>query len=132
MGRTFLMRGLGLLVAVVVCAWFAVGIRQAHDTSKATAIVSGANRLNGAQAERAASLLRAAGFLNPDTEVDLLRAQLARDLSERQRAEQILAGVVRKEPLNVRAWVSLAANATTGTTYIHALREIALLVPKQR
>lgn len=131
-GRTLVMRGLGLLVAVAVCAWFAVGIRQAHDTSKATSIVFGANHLSAAQAAHAALLLRAAGFLNPDSEVDLLRAQLARDQNERHRAERLVAGVLRSEPLNLRAWISLAANATTTRTYVHALREIKVLVPSQR
>ncbi len=65
-----------VLVAAVACAWFALGVRQAHDTDAATALVDGA-KLSASQARKADSLLKSAAALNPDREIDLLRAQVA-------------------------------------------------------
>jgi thioredoxin-like negative regulator of GroEL len=128
--RVFVTRALSLLVAIAICAWFVVGIRQAHDTAQASAILSGAATLNTAQREHAGSLLRSAGFMNPDTEVDLLRAQLALTRGHSTQAEEILLSVVNKEPLNSQAWFSLAQHSTNSRTLLLALSHLARLVPK--
>lgn len=120
---------LGLLVALAICAWYVVGARQAHDTAKAAAIVVGSSSLPRAQAARAASLLDAAGFLNPDRQVDILRAQLAAGQGQPRRAEQILAGVVRAEPMNAYAWEEVGAHARGTATYAYALKEVGHLDP---
>jgi predicted Zn-dependent protease len=125
-------RALSLLVALAVAAWFVVGIRQAHDTAKAGAIVSGSAKLSSGQANGTASLLHAAAFLNPDTRVDILRAQLALDRGERRQAARILSSVVQKEPMNLQAWFLLAANPTNGTAFRHAIHEVTLLMPRLR
>jgi hypothetical protein len=76
------------------------------------------------------SLLDWAGALNPDTEVDLLHAQLDRDQQNYAGARAILAGVVAKEPQNVQAWQSLARSSVgSPPTFFRALRRIRLLVP---
>lgn len=126
--RSSVTRMLVLVVAIAAGAWFAVGIRQAHDTASASTIVSSTHRLSEAQGKHVASLLNAAGFLNPDTEVDLLRAQLAADRGERELAERIATSVVHKEPLNVEAWQSLAEHSTNARTLIHSFEEIKHLV----
>ena len=96
------------LIALAVCAWFALGIRQAHDTTAATAIVSGSAHLSAGQGHRAAALLHSAKLLDPDTEVDVLRGELALEQGNRLGARSILERVVAKEPDNALAWQWLA------------------------
>ena len=104
-------RVLIVIVAVLACAWFILGIHQAHEISEATAIVTQSSTPTAAESARATSLLRSAGTLNPDREVELLRAALALDQNNFQRARVILLGVVRDEPMNVEAWAMLATAA---------------------
>ena len=101
---------LGLLaLALVMASWFALGFVQARDTDDAARIVSRLAALSPAQSARAADLLAGAGTLNPDRQVDLLRAEL--DLHHRadRGAAAILRSVVRDEPDNVAAWDLLGA-----------------------
>jgi hypothetical protein len=121
--------------AVVLCAWFALGIRQAHEIDQATAIVSGLNgqgKLDPAAASRARSLLSSAGVLNPDLQVDVLRARVALLTNNRASATRILLGVVHSEPMNLDAWYGLATSAQSGATISLALSRIAQLEPKTR
>lgn len=125
-----LARFIGLALALFACAWFALGIRQARDTSRAAAIVSSTAPLSQHQVQQANSLLDAAGALNPDTEVSLLRAQLDRDQQNYAGARVIVEGVVAKEPKNVQAWQSLARSSVgSQQTFVRALRCIRRLVP---
>jgi hypothetical protein len=125
-----LARFIGLALALVASAWFALGIRQARDTSRAAAIVSSTAPLSRTQLRRANSLLDAAGTLNPDTQVNLLRAQLDHDQQNYSGARVILEGVVAKEPKNVQAWQSLARSSVgSPQTFFRALRRIRRLVP---
>jgi predicted Zn-dependent protease len=93
-------------VALVACAWFALGIRQAHDVNAAGAILD-SPRLTGAQARHAAH----AAFLNPDRQVDVLRAQLRRDQGDLRGARAILRPVISSEPDNLQAWLELARSS---------------------
>jgi predicted Zn-dependent protease len=97
-----------VVAALVVCAWFAVGIRQAVNTNRATALVGGGTRLTGPEVRRARSALDAAGSLNPDLGVELLRGQLAFDQHRWVAAERIFMSVTRREPMNLQAWTALA------------------------
>jgi hypothetical protein len=123
------LRALLALFAIVVCAWFVVGVRQAHDIDHATALLSTGSHISGPTAAQAASLLHGAQLLNPDHQVDVLRAQLADERGDRRTAEQILRGVVAAEPLNALAWVQLARSATDGATLRLAFARLAVLVP---
>jgi predicted Zn-dependent protease len=123
-------RALAAAAAIVVCAWFALGIRQAHDTDAATAIVSGSAKLTAAQARRADSLLDGASTLNPDRQVDVLRAQVATKLGLKQRAEQILRPVVRGEPDNIVAWFAVVQAAPSVAIFKDGLHHIYLLNPR--
>jgi predicted Zn-dependent protease len=117
-------------LGVVACAWFALGIRQAHDTDRVTTIVgglTGQQRLTAQQAARADSLLDSAATLNPTRTVDLLRARVALLRGHRPTARQILLGVVKSEPNNIDAWYGLATSASDGATVQHALARIAQL-----
>jgi hypothetical protein len=123
------MTGIGLVAVLIVCAWFALGIRQAHDTAQATALLS-RTPLSATQAAHIASLLHTAEQLNPDVQVDILRGQLAHDRGRRRQAAQILASVVRREPENAFAWFWKAITATNASEFKLALAHIALLMPK--
>ncbi len=99
--------------AAVVCAWFVLGARQAHETAQAQSVISAADSVPRRQAkpvspqeaQHLASTLRAAGFLNPDRTVDILQGRL--DVLEHNRpvAVRILRGVVEHEPQNILAWL---------------------------
>lgn len=97
-----------VVLAVIACAWFALGIRAAHDTNRASAIVSGKAPLTAAEAAHARSLLDAAGTLNPDTTVDLLRAKVALARNDEAAGLRTIRSVTNREPQNLEAWVALA------------------------
>lgn len=124
-----------LLFAVLTCAWFVLGARQAMDTQRATSLIAGGQRLTTEQAQRARSLLRSAAALNPDLTIDLLRGQLAADQGQIAVAEKISGSVARREPLNLAAWAQLAyqaARAGDRPTLELAARHISELYPKLR
>lgn len=117
--------------ALVACAWFALGARQAVDTSRASAIVGGSGSLTAGQATRARSLLSAAGTLNPDSTVDLLRGEVAYLRGRRSDATGIFRDLVRREPMNIEGWVWLARAAFPNPVLINrAVQSIARLDPK--
>lgn len=124
-----MLRALLVVAAVVACAWFVLGVRQAHDVDQATSLLSNASHVDRRQASRVASLLQQAQLLNPDRQVDLLRAQLADQRGNRAQAERILHRVVAAEPMNALAWVQLARSATDGATLRLAFRHLNQLVP---
>jgi predicted Zn-dependent protease len=103
-----LARASALVLPLLACAWFAVGIRQAHDTAAATSIISGRGAPRARQAAHARSLLQAADTLNPDSQVELLRARLAFLEGDRTSATRSVLTVVGEEPENVQAWLLLA------------------------
>jgi hypothetical protein len=118
--------------AVAASAWFVLGVRQARDIGAATAIVSGGSHLSTAQARRANSLLSDAGTLNPDTQVDLLRAQVALGRDERREALKIIRRVNAREPDNIQGWLWLEHAAPDLTTFYVAAYHILILEPKVR
>ena len=117
------------IFAVVLCAWFALDVRQQQQTDRARALIARSAPLSHAEARQARSALDAAGQLNPDSEVSLLRAQLATDLGDRPQAVRILEQVTRQEPKNAVAWLDLAETARSKGLVIYALAQIAALVP---
>jgi predicted Zn-dependent protease len=117
--------------AAVVCAWFALGIRQVRGTNQAESILSGASTLSAQQAAHTDSVLRAAGTLNPDSAVDLLRGTVALREHQQQRAAHIFEAIVAREPMNLEAWVLLAQAAFgDGPLVNQALSHIGLLDPR--
>jgi hypothetical protein len=101
-------RALVVAFALLACAWFALGARQARDVNVATNILSQPTPLRPAQARQVASLLHSAGTLNPDRLLDVLRGELASAEGQNARARQILIGVIHQEPKYLRAWVAYA------------------------
>ncbi len=110
-----------------MAAWFALGVRQAVSTDRATAIIDTGRPLVRNQARRADALLAAGGFLNPDRQVTLLRSQVALASGDRSRARQLAASVTRSEPLNAEAWAQLA-RSSSGIALFQALRHVTALV----
>jgi predicted Zn-dependent protease len=121
------------LLAVLVCAWFVLGSRQAHDLDTATAIVDASSAPSAQEAARARSLLSSASTLNPDRQVEIERGMLALARGHSARAISILEGVTRAEPMNLVAWVDLA-QAAYGTAKIEprAVRQLSVLDPTPR
>ena len=120
-----------MLVAIVVCAWFVLGIRQAHEINRATSIIAQTGTIPAAQLRAAAAALRSAGTLNPDAGVTILRARLAVKQQDPRRAERILKTVVRDEPMNLEAWIWLAGVSLIDPPEARiALAHIARLDPR--
>jgi hypothetical protein len=122
-----------LVVAIVMVAWFLLGALQAHDISRATNIVSQSGPVTAAQAAQVSSLLSFAGTLNPDQEVNILRASLAASRNNSVSATRILLKVGREEPSNLEAW-DLLAQLAGGDSKLEllALKHIAELDPRAR
>jgi hypothetical protein len=118
-------------VALVACAWFALGARQAIDTQRATAIVSQGRMATIAQERKVSSLVHAARFLNPDREPDLLLATAELEHGEQARARRLFESVARSEPQNLEAWVGLAeASSDNRALYAYALGRVRALEPR--
>ena len=105
-----LARAAVVVVGLVACAWFALGIHQNADLSAASAIASRPHP-SAAAARHADALLDDAGVLNPDRTVDITRAQLALARGDGAGARAILRRVVAAEPQNLDAWIGLVRSA---------------------
>jgi hypothetical protein len=126
-------RGIVLLVAAAVIAWFALGIRQSHDLNVANDRLSSAQTLSPAEAHQVASRLDRAGQLNPDTSVDLARSTLALHLGDAARARAIALSVTRAEPDNIDAWLTYAsASGHDPQAFASALRHLTMIAPPVR
>jgi predicted Zn-dependent protease len=118
-GRVFV-----LLLAVLACAWFVLGIRQAHGIDAATSAISAQTRLSGNAVRRVNSSLDAAATLNPDQEVNVLRARLALAQGDERRARAILRQVTRREPSNLEAWVWYAQASANDPVQFYAAQYV--------
>jgi hypothetical protein len=101
-------------VALVACAWFALGIHQAKDQASATALINQAGTPSPSLTRRILHLLDGAGTLNPDRNIDLMRAQAEVRAGDGQAALRQALAVVHAEPLNVDAWIVLGIAAGGG------------------
>jgi uncharacterized protein HemY len=120
-----------LVLAVLVCAWFALQIRESRETDRVTAIISSSAKLSRAQSSTARSLLENAKLLNPDTAVTVLRARLALGEGDPAAARQILAGVLAQEPMNLSAWAWMVrASQDDPHERLIAFAHVLQLVPK--
>jgi predicted Zn-dependent protease len=123
-------RALLVGLAVVVCAWFALGCVQARDTRRATSLLTSTTALSVKQAERARSLLESAGTMNPDLTVEILRGVLEMDRHRYAAAERTLLSVTEREPMNVDAWAQLvfaaASNGDRRLAVLAGARALAL------
>jgi len=118
-------------LALVVCAWFALGIRQAVNTSRASAIANQGSYLTAAQVRRVSSLADSARLLNPDKEPDVLLGQAEVEHGDFQRARRVLQRVTRSEPRNIEAWVWITkASGSDPVLFYAALIHVRELEPR--
>ena len=124
------MRIAAAIVALVVCAWFALGAHDAISLSRAEAIINAQPYTTAARAKHAESLLNEAATLNPDRQVLIDRTHILLERHEELPARRIALGVTRAEPQNIEAWLWLAhAAGTTPKLYFYALRRVHGLEP---
>jgi Flp pilus assembly protein TadD len=117
-----------LAVGILACAWFGLGIRQAHEINAAKAIIS-QKSLSSAEAKRAAAHLDSADTLNPDREVAVLRGALAVAEGNNPLARRVLLPVIRQEPKNLEAWLAYArATGDEPQTFLAVRRAISRFV----
>lgn len=118
-------------VAVLACAWYALGAVQAINTSRATALLSG-RPISPRRAAEVRSLLDTAGTLNPDQTVNLLRGQLAYAQGHVSQARRIFVSVTQAEPQNLQAWLQLAYHSQSTRYFLLALSRVDQLLPPVR
>jgi Tfp pilus assembly protein PilF len=97
-----------LAVALAAAGWFALSAHEGHDERAAARLVAALKTLSPADARRAADDLDGASTLDPDTHVDVLRAELALHRDDLAAARRILQRVVAREPEAIEAWAVLA------------------------
>jgi Flp pilus assembly protein TadD len=118
-------------VALVACAWFALGARQAIDTQRATAIAVRGKTASVAELRKVRSLVHGAGLLNPDSEPDLLLARVEIEHGDLAQARSAFKALTRSEPQNIEAWALLAAASGSQPSLLRlALRHVHDLEPR--
>jgi predicted Zn-dependent protease len=118
-------------LAVVACAWFVIGVIQSDNQSRATALINGGGTPTHAQTSQIEHWLDRAGTLNPDRNIDLLRAQAEVRADQSARALVLMKRVVRAEPSNADAWVvfGFAAQSQSPALARLAHAEVLKLAP---
>jgi hypothetical protein len=96
------------VACLAVCGWFGLAVRQQAGLETARELRARSGPYTAAEARAAAAALDRAGTLNPDTDVDLARANDAFERDRRADAKRLLLGVVRREPENAGAWGAIA------------------------
>ena len=121
----------GLVVlAVLAAAWFVIGARQAHELDGASNLIDHQAGNSTQASDRTLALLRAADFLHPGDQTDLLRARLALERREYPRAKRLIEQATRSQPDDLNAWITAldlavidrgAVDSATITAHIRAL-----------
>lgn len=101
-------RAVGAALALVVCAWCALGIVQASATDAARERAVHQRVYTRADITELDRLLDRAGTLNPDRQVDVLRADALFARRDVAGARRLLVGVVGSEPDNLLGWQTIA------------------------
>lgn len=119
-------------LAVAACAWFVLGVVQVNSQSDATALIDGGGTPSRAQTAEILRELDSAGTLNPDRNIDLLRAQAEVRARESAIALPLMRRVVSAEPRNVDAWIVLGFAAQSQSPALARLAhaEILKLAPR--
>ncbi len=123
---------LGLLVlALTVCAWYILGIREFGEQAQIKSLAFRHSRLTTAQARAAEGTLNEARILNPDQSVDSLRAIVASKAGDFKGALTIAEAMARREPQDLEAWklVSVLAKEMHSATLRSVQAHIDALAP---
>jgi predicted Zn-dependent protease len=117
-------------VSLLVCAWFALGARQAIDTSRAMAIADRGNTATAAEEREVSSLVHDARALNPDQQPLITLGQVEIEHGDDASAVRVLEPITRSEPQNALAWQTLATAAGDNPALLSkALSHLRVLVP---
>lgn len=118
-------------LAVAACAWFVIGVIQSNNESRATTLIDGAGPPTPAQTAQIQNWLDTARTLNPDRNIDLLRAQADVRAGQSAKALVLMKRVVRDEPRNANAWIvfGFAAQAQSPALARMAHAQLAKLAP---
>lgn len=123
-------RTVAVVLAIVVCAWFALGVRAFKDQEGVIASLGGLGTVSAMQARADRAALRDAAILNPDQGVNLLRAQLDSRAGDSRAGLRLAAQVARREPQNINAWLLIAVLAHPNSArYRTATARAHLLAP---
>lgn len=117
-------------VALVVGAFFGLGIVQSHHLSAAQAVVDNAQNVTPALEARARADLDTAATLNPDRTIDMTRGQLDLRVGEVVAARAVFNHLVASEPKNVEAWLGLSESLYGKPYLVVALAKLAALDPQ--
>jgi hypothetical protein len=119
-------------LAVAVCAWFVVGAIQTDNENRATAVINGGGTPTPAQTAQIEHWLDTAGTLNPDHNIDLLRAQAEVRAGQSAKALALMKRIVRDEPRNADAWIvfGFAAQSQSPALARLAHAEVLDLAPR--
>ena len=125
------MRFAGVALAVLVAAWFALGLRQTTATNAARSRLSVLSAPTPVAAHDISGQLDRAAWLNPDRGVTILRADLALAQGGTAAGRSDLEDVVRSEPDNLTAWATIAVAfaRTDPQLAAHAQRKLRRLSP---
>lgn len=120
------LRGALVLGAVIVCAWFALGAVQTRNENRATDLIDSFQTPTPALTAHILGLLDTAATLNPDRNVDLLRAQALTRSGHPDAGLRVAERVVAAEPLNIDAWTVYGFAARPGHPRLFRLAELKL------
>jgi hypothetical protein len=118
--------------AVLVCAWFALGIRAGHDIDAVNALLADHSSLTRAQATSADGRLSDAALLDPDESIDSTRAIVQARAGQPRRAVATARAVARAHGLDLNAWLVteyLAGGGVDPAVHRSAVAHTAALVP---
>jgi hypothetical protein len=96
-----------LTVALAACAWFALGVRSVNDQNQVNALLNAHDHLTPAQAQAATATLNQARVLDPDEDLNILRAQVKFHSGDVAGAVRVARGVVSDEPRYADGWLVL-------------------------
>ena len=114
-------------VAVAVCAWFVLGVVQTHDQTRATSLIDQSGTPTAALTAQILSLLGGAATLNPDRDIDVLRAQAQTRAGRSAAALATARRIVRAEPQNPDGWIVLGFAAGQADPSLARLAQAKLL-----
>lgn len=118
-------------LALCACAWFAIELRDFHHENYVKNYLSAHPRFGDAQAQALDAQLDDAGTLNPDRELDLLRAYVEVHAQHLRRAIAIAQAAARAESQNIANWfvVQFIAGQLDPAAYRLATQRIDQLAP---
>jgi cytochrome c-type biogenesis protein CcmH/NrfG len=102
-------RVVAVALAAIMCAGFAIAVRQARSSSDVSALLAKGHPLTSSEQRAAASDLSSAAFGYPGQDARILAAQVALREQRFGRALALARSGTRAEPKNIQGWAVIAA-----------------------